>query len=132
MLVIPMAQLIAQLDDTLTGLGSLELGLFLAPITVDLTTAIGDVLAGQLPWMAQAPLTGRTGAAAAGPYAFSQWDPLTFVNSSGGSTDIYGYYVSDSGNTFLAWAENNASAPVSVADGSSYVVRAYYSRTNQT
>lgn len=131
MLVIPLAELIAQLELTLSGLGSLELGLFTAAVTVDDTTTISDVLAGQPSWCAQQALTGRTSAAGAGPFAFSQWDPLTFVNTSGTPDDIYGYYVSDSGQTFLAWAENNSSAPVTVPDGSSYVVRAYYSRTNQ-
>jgi hypothetical protein len=132
MLVIPMAQLLTQLDNTLTGLGGLYLFLFGNAATPAIASVIGDFTVADPTWSDVAPLTGRTSAAAAGPFAFSQWDTVNFTNTSGGPVDVYGYVVCDSGKSVLYWAELNASAPVIVPAGSSYVVRPYYSRTNQT
>lgn len=47
---------------------------------------------------------------------------INFLNSSGGTQQIYGYYVTDSGNTKLISATRFDSAPVNLANGSSQPV----------
>lgn len=45
---------------------------------------------------------------------------LTTFNSSGGSEDIYGYYVTDVADTFVFWAGLFDSSPVTVLPADSY------------
>lgn len=53
---------------------------------------------------------------------YVQAAPVIFTNTSGISVDCYGYYVTDSGNTKLLAAARFDSAPVSKANGESFVV----------
>jgi len=130
MIVIPMAELLAQLDATLVGMGVLKVFLFVADVTPDLDTELADLEAGRPTWCDPQSMSGRTAAQADTPVAFSTWDDATFLNDDVSAVDIYGYCVQNEDGDILRWAERNPGAPVNVAPGQSYTVRPYYSRRN--
>lgn len=47
---------------------------------------------------------------------------VLFSNSSGSPVTAYGYFLMDSTQTTLLWAELDPSAPVSIPDGQSYQI----------
>jgi len=48
--------------------------------------------------------------------------PIAFTNGSGGDTSAYGYYVTDADDTNLLFAARFDAAPVTKADGESFIV----------
>lgn len=47
---------------------------------------------------------------------------ITFTNTGGSSATIYGYYVTDSGNTNLFFAERDPLGPITLNPGDSYAI----------
>lgn len=66
------------------------------------------------------------------PRAQTEHADVTWSHNGGGTpNDIYGYYVVD-GTGALAWAERNASGPVTIsASGQIYVVSPVYTRRSE-
>jgi hypothetical protein len=121
-LVFPNQGLKEQLQRILTS--GFNWRLFTNNITPTRSNVLSDfteaIFSGYAPWFQQWTdftlngVSGNTGYAIAPPVAFS--------NSSGSDQQVYGYFVTDTGNTMVVAAARFDGAPVTIPNGSSIAV----------
>lgn len=115
--------------------GPYKIGLFKNNFTPTDTSVIGDITPADFSGYSAvglANLTAWTSASWSSPRAITQNADVVWTHNGGGTpNDIYGYYVVDSLGA-LAWAERNASAPVTMsAAGQTYTVTPKYTRRSE-
>ena len=129
----------AELEKTLTeqvalfDSGPYQIGLYKNDFTPAVDSDIGDITPANFSGYAGLQdLTSWASVVFIDPRASATHADVVWTHDGGGTpNDIYGYYVVDgSGN--LAWAERNASAPVTIsAAGQTYTVTPKYTRRSE-
>lgn len=105
--------------------GTLVMGIFVADYTPQPTDSLGTYTAMEATWTGyvRANITGWSTPTLNGTgHAESDAGTVLFPNVSGGAQTAYGYFLMDSSQTSLLWAERDGSAPVTIPDGQSYQI----------
>jgi len=102
----------------------------------NVTPTVGSVLSDFTPadFGGYAGLTSMTGAAVAddGTTATMTWDPVVFTCDGSAAGDVYGYYVRNVTQNYLAWAELDPAGPVNLSvNGQTYTVVPKLTNRNQ-
>lgn len=129
------AELLATLQDQvdLFAAGPYKIGLYKNNFTPSNGSVIGDVMPADFSGYAGLQnLTSWASVTWIDPRASSTHGDVVWTHSGGATAnDIYGYYVVDAAGN-LAWAERNASAPVTIsAAGQTYTVTPKYTRRSE-
>ncbi len=105
------------------GSSNYKFRLFTNNVTPGTASVIGDFTEATFAGYAAIAANTITWAAASlvGHVAQSTGSNLVFNNTSGGAVNVYGVYVTNSSGSILYFAERDLAAPVSVANGGSYV-----------
>lgn len=119
------------------GWGDLRLRLFKNNVTPTRATVIGDLVEADFPGYTPPTLDAIdwSSPSLTGDFHAQIQNVLkTFTyTGSGGSNDIYGYYVTAASSADLKWVERNDSAPVTLStDGESYSVLPRFTYTNES
>ncbi len=106
------------------GADALNLHLFQNNYTPSDSSVIGDFTEATFDGYAAETLSGWTSASVTAHVATSNATPIAFVKTgSVTSNNIYGYYVTNSANTVMYWAERDGAAPIVMnANGDTYTV----------
>lgn len=98
--------------------------LFTNNITPDRDTVLGGLTEMAIAGYAAVtvPLASFTLSGVTGHVATLLAAPISFLNSSGGAANAYGYYVTDAANAVLFAVARFNPAPISKADGESWLV----------
>lgn len=103
---------------------SVHIHLFYNDLTIDRGVALGDF--SEPAWTGYAvvnvPVADFTLKGVVAHVGGIQALPVAFTNGSGGSVDIYGYYITDETDTYLLAAARDPAAPVTLAPTESYLV----------
>lgn len=87
------------------------------------TTVLGDLTEAVFMGYLAQPLAGAAASTTSGGKGSTTWNTLTFTNNSGAPVTVYGYYITDTANTKLFWAERDPAAPITInASGGHYYV----------
>ena len=132
MLVRPRALLLSDLNGFISSLGALYVSLYINNLTPVPSNGIGDFVFETASVEGAQLLSGLTSAALDVDTAFVQWNDVLWHYGPGPSVSIYGYAVHDSTRSTLHWSERNPTAPFVFGPGTTYTVKPYYSRRNQT
>ena len=121
-------ELVYQFDSTKRGAGNLLCGLFIntgaggaAGDVLTSASTLSDIVPQTGTGYSQATLTNATWVVATDGDTSYTSATTTFTASGADWDDVYGYYIETAGGILLHY-EYNASAPVAVANGESYVV----------
>ncbi len=123
-------------SDPITGtfLNTLKMRLFKNNLTPGTATVLGDFTEADFTGYSAASLSGFAASSAGGSGAASSGDAKTFTVGSSPTTtnNIYGYYITDSGNTKLYGCQRDPNAPRSMAiAGDTYTVTPTFSGVSQ-
>lgn len=112
-LKVPDAILIASLDDLMEGRYlNAKIKLYKNDITPDEASELADFTEADFSGYAEQALVLDGTAAIVGGKAQQDFDPAVFAHDGGATpNDLYGYFVVDSSETDLLWAERYAGAP---------------------
>lgn len=116
--------------DIQTYLETLTYHLFQNNLTPTAASRIGDFTESTFPGYASEATPIWSAPALVGGVAETTSAQITFSCTGGGGQNVYGYYVTDAGNT-LVYSERYAGAPVNMVNGAAYAVNPYFSAIAQ-
>lgn len=117
-----------------TFLNTLKMRLFKSNTTITSATVLSDLTEADFTGYAAQNLSGFPAASVVGSSGSSTGDAKTFTVGSSPSTtnSIYGYYITDSGNTKLYGAQRDPGAPISMTlAGQTYTITPTFSAVSQ-